>query len=57
MPLFYLWLFTVAGGVTASDYYIYEYKMWYLQGIAMVLIVLIAILTYGCGMNHSKTEK
>ena len=57
MPLFYLWLMCIAGGVTAADYFLYEFTYWYIQGSAMLLIIFIAALSFGCGrVRFAKSE-
>ena len=52
MPILYLWLLVVAGMITAADYYYYHYKYWFAQGTAMGLIVMIAVIIFGCGTKR-----
>ena len=49
MQLFYGWLMVVTGAVTCADYYLYEYKFWYVQGLVMLFIIMLAFATFGCG--------
>ena len=57
MPFYYIFLFGIAAVVTMADCYLYEYKFWYIQGIAMAIMVLIAMLVFGCDRIHvSKRE-
>ena len=57
MPLFYFFLLVVTGVVTAADYYLYEYAFWYAQGSAMLLMVVITALMFGCGrVRYTKRE-
>ncbi len=36
----------------AADKMLYEYKYWYIQGAAMMVMVAIAALVFGCGRNR-----
>ena len=57
MPFYYIFLFGIVGVVTTADKYLYEYKFWYIQGIAMAVMVLIAMLVFGCDrLRVSKRE-
>ena len=49
MQLFYGWLLVVTGAMTCADYYLYEYKFWYVQGLVMFFIIILAMATFGCG--------
>lgn len=49
MPFFYLLLLLIVGGETCADYFYYGYDMWYVQGGAMLFIVLITSIVFGCG--------
>ena len=57
MPFLYVWLLLVAGAITAVDHYFYHYKYWFVQGVAMGFIVLIAFLFFGCGAKKSANGK
>ena len=57
MPFYYIFLFGIVGVVTLADYYLYEYKFWYIQGVAMAVMVLTAMLVFGCDrLRISKRE-
>ena len=58
MPLFYIFLLCICAGVTVADNMLYEYDWWYVQGAAMVVMVLMASLIFGCGRSrYSKIEE
>ena len=48
-PLFYFFLLVVAVSVTCADKFLYEYDNWYIQGSAMLVMVLITFFVFGCG--------
>lgn len=57
MPMYYVFLFGIAGVVMFADYYLYEYKYWYIQGITMAVMVIIAALVFGCDrIRQSKRD-
>ena len=49
MPFLYAFFTIIAGGIMAADNLLYEYEYWYAQGSAMILMVGIAALVFGCG--------
>lgn len=49
MPFYYIFLLGIAAVVMLADKYLYEYEYWYIQGIAMFLMVGITALVFGCG--------
>lgn len=49
MPFFYVFLVCICAGVTVADKMLYEYDWWYVQGIAMIIMVLMTSLIFGCG--------
>lgn len=58
MPFYYIFLFGIAGVVLFADKYLYDYKFWYIQGIAMALMVVITMVVFGCDrVRTSKREK
>ena len=57
MPFYYIFLFGIIGVVMMADKYLYEYKFWFVQGCSMAIMVLIAMLVFGCDrLRVSKRE-
>ena len=57
MPFYYIFLFGIAAVVLMADKYLYEYKFWYIQGIAMTIMIIIAMAVFGCDrLRVSKRE-
>lgn len=56
-PLFYLFLLGIVALETYCDKYLYGYESWYAQGAAMLVMVLISMIVFGCGrIKTSKRE-
>ena len=51
-PLFYLFLLLIVAGETCADYFYYGYDMWYVQGGAMLFLVFLSSLFFGCGRSR-----
>ena len=49
MPWLYLFLAAIAAGVTTADKLLYDYDYWYIQGAAMLVMVIITACVFGCG--------
>ena len=57
MPFFYLFLLLIVAAEVAADYYYYGYEKWYIQGSAMLFMVFITSLVFGCGrVRNNKRE-
>jgi len=52
MPLFYTFLFIIVLQQILVDMFVYEYQFWYLQGLAMYLILFITMYIFSCGRNY-----
>lgn len=48
MPFYYVFLMGIVGVIVMADHYLYDYKFWYIQGIAMTLMVITAAAVFGC---------
>lgn len=48
MPFYYLFLMGIVGVIVMADHYLYDYKFWYIQGIAMTIMVITTAAVFGC---------